>query len=70
MKCPYCNTEMEEGVLQSERYLLWAKAKHAVSYHPKDGEVLLREKAVGNVTVKAYICKQCKKIIADYTLDK
>lgn len=61
---------MEEGVLQSARYLLWAKTKHPLSYHPKDGEVLLGEKAIGNVTARAWICKQCRKIIADYAVDE
>lgn len=68
MKCPYCNTEMAEGILQSHRYLLWAISKHKLSYRPKNGEVLLDEKMVGDVTVKAYICKDCKKIIVDYNI--
>jgi len=57
MICPYCHAEMEEGVLQSERYMLWGKTKHNVCYRPKEGEVLLREKIVGIITMKAYICK-------------
>ncbi|WP_053957480.1 PF20097 family protein [Inediibacterium massiliense] len=68
MKCPYCNTEMKEGILQSNRYLLWAKTKHKLSYHPKDEEILLDEKMIGDVTVEAYICKDCKKIILDYNI--
>ena len=66
MKCPYCNGEMEIGILEGGRYLLWAKQPHKISYHPKAGGVLLGEKAVSSVRVDSYICKQCKKIIIDY----
>lgn len=66
MRCPYCNGEMETGILEGGRYLLWAKQPHKVSYNPKAGEVLLGEKAVSSVVVDSYICKHCKKIIIDY----
>jgi hypothetical protein len=48
MKCPYCNSKMETGVLEGQRYLLWAKQPHKLSYRPKAGEVLLGEKAVSS----------------------
>lgn len=67
MQCPYCNGEVEIGILEGGRYLLWAKQLHKVSYYPKAGEVLLGEKAVSSVIIDSYICKQCKKIIIDYT---
>jgi len=48
MKCPYCNGEMETGILEGQRYLLWAKQPHKVSYHPKAGEVKLWTEITGN----------------------
>ncbi len=66
MKCPYCNSIMEAGVLEGQRYLLWARSPHKLSYHPKPGEVLIGEKAISSVSVESFICKQCKKIIIDY----
>ncbi len=66
MQCPYCNGEMEIGILEGGRYLLWAKQPHKIFYRPKAGEVLLGEKAVSSVIVDSYICKKCKKIITDY----
>ena len=66
MQCPYCNGQMETGILEGQRYLLWSKQPHKVSYHPKADEVLLGEKAVSSARVDSYICKQCKKIIIDY----
>ncbi|HHU70170.1 MAG TPA: hypothetical protein GXZ31_07755 [Thermoanaerobacterales bacterium] len=66
MQCPYCNAEMEVGILEGGRYLLWGKQPHKLSYHPKAGEVLLGEKTISSVRVDSYICKQCKKIIIDY----
>lgn len=35
MKCPYCNREMETGILEGQRYILWAKQPHKLSYCPK-----------------------------------
>jgi len=32
MKCPYCDGEMEIGILEGGRYLLWAKQPHKISY--------------------------------------
>jgi len=66
MKCPYCGGEMEAGILEGERYLLWAKKPHKISYRPKEGEVLLGEKTISSVALEAYICKHCKKITIDY----
>ena len=67
MKCPYCGGEMEAGILEGERYLLWAKKPHKISYRPKEGEVLLGEKTINAVAVEAFICKQCRKITVDYS---
>ena len=67
MKCPYCDEEMEDGILQAQRYILWTKKQHKLSYHPKEGDVLIGEKTIGDVMPKAYICKNCKKILLDYS---
>ena len=66
MKCPFCGLEMEEGVLEGQRYLLWAKRHHKVSYRPEEGEVLLGEKMINSVTLPASICKRCQRIILEY----
>lgn len=58
---------MEKGYLQAGQIMLWAKKKHKVSLLPKDGEVLIAKNYLCGVAPEAYICKQCKKVVVDYT---
>ncbi|HCX05118.1 MAG TPA: hypothetical protein DHM42_11630 [Clostridiales bacterium] len=67
MDCPKCNNEMEQGYLQGMRRVAWVKNKHKVSLLPKQGEVLLENNNVKDFLLKAWICKNCKKIIIDYS---
>jgi RNase P subunit RPR2 len=67
MDCPKCNNEMEQGYLQGMRRVAWVKNKHKVSLLPKQGEVLLENNYVKDFLLKAWICKNCKKIIIDYS---
>ncbi len=66
MLCPFCEKEMEKGLLQSGSIMVWVKKKHMLSLYPKEGEVLLDKKYLGGCTVPAWICKSCKKVIAEY----
>ena len=67
MMCPFCNSPMEKGLLQSGSLIVWVKKKHLLSLLPKEGEVLLGSNFVSSPTVPAHICKKCKKIICDYS---
>lgn len=67
MKCPFCYGEMEEGVIQSGQIVLWAKKKHIISLNPKEGEVELSRNLMGYCSIPAWICKSCKKVVADYS---
>lgn len=67
MKCPVCGNEMEKGFVQALNRMAWVKKKHAVSLLPKEGEVLLGNKAFTDVVIDAYICKACRKIVMDYS---
>ena len=67
MKCPTCGNEMENGFVQALRRMAWVKQQHKVSLLPKNGEVLLGNNTFSDVTIDAYICKPCKKIVMDYT---
>lgn len=67
MKCPYCNSEMEQGFLQGMERLAWVKKPHKVSLLPKQGEILLENNMIKGATFSASICKSCKKILLDYT---
>ena len=58
MKCPYCNVEMEIGILEGG--IFYGQKSHISIYHLKQTGILLGEKAVGSVGIDSYICKQCK----------
>lgn len=66
MQCPFCNGAMEQGFLQSGNMLVWVKKKHYLSLLPKDGEVLLDRNYLSGATIPAWICKSCKKLVAEY----
>ncbi len=71
MKCPYCNEEMKEGYLfgSKDGALSFAKETPAVFSNAKkaDGYIKIADFEVGHRTrIKAFVCENCKKIIADY----
>ena len=70
MICQFCNTEMEKGYLQAGQIMLWAKKKHKISLLPREGEVLVAKDYLFCVAPEAYICKECEKIVVDYTSTK
>ncbi len=67
MLCPYCKAEMEKGFLQGGNILVWVRKKHYLSLLPKEGEVLLDRNYLTGSAVPSWICKQCKKVIAEYS---
>ncbi|WP_019230432.1 PF20097 family protein [Sedimentibacter sp. B4] len=67
MRCPYCNNEIEQGLLQGMRRVAWIKRQHKVSLLPKQGEVLLENNTFSDFLLQAHICKSCKKIVVDYS---
>lgn len=68
MTCPYCNHEMEKGVIESSREIAWKRKKTfitAAKFH-KDAVVLAPQLYITNTFVVAYLCRNCKKVIIDY----
>ncbi len=57
MKCPYCDNEMEEGVLRSRVVPEWVKKGE------KKGQLLNCEKHFSYNALVAYRCDKCKKLI-------
>ncbi len=66
MRCPCCNQEMEKGFLQGGNILVWVKKKHYLSLLPKEGEVLLDKNYLTGSFLPAWICKDCRKVTAEY----
>lgn len=61
MKCPYCDSEMEKGMMRQDRYALkWIS----------DDPIFKRKKIkltnwLNKTYVDAYLCSKCNKIIID-----
>ena len=66
MKCPDCNCDMEKGFLQGGNMMTWVRKPHILTMYPKKGEVMVGRNPMNAVSVTAFICKDCKKIIVDY----
>lgn len=67
MKCPICNNKMEQGFLQGMRRVAWVKDKHKLSLLPRQGEILLENNTLKDIIFSAWICKNCRKIVIDYS---
>ena len=66
MKCPKCNSEMEAGIIQSGKMIIWTNKKHHISINPRKADVVLADNPVGGATVPAYICRDCELVIIQY----
>ncbi len=71
MKCPYCGKDTEKGLLQSPYEISWFKGdrRHLFGrseFH--DGSVVLSELSlIKGSAVTAYLCRDCRKVIIDYS---
>lgn len=68
MNCPYCNKEMEKGVIQSEQEIAWKRNKAllfgAAELH--EGSVVLAKFSfLKGSCVTAYLCRPCGKVVID-----
>lgn len=62
MKCPYCSNEMDRGYLQSRDGIGWNENERLI---PALSGVLAGQHL--GMSVVAYRCKTCKKIVIDYS---
>ena len=71
MKCPYCGTEMEQGLIQCRDGVSWQKKERlvaALSGLSKDSVILARTQGslFSGAAAIAHHCAACKKIVIDY----
>ena len=67
VKCPFCESMMEKGMIQGGNLPVWVKKKHYLSLLPRDGEVILDRDYLTGTAIPAWICKKCKRVIGEYT---
>ena len=66
MNCPYCNNELECGVIQSQHEIRWQKARHIFATH-SDTSIMLSDRNIWRGSaIKAFLCRECSKIVIDY----
>ena len=70
MICPYCNNEMEKGLIQSPQEISWLKGEKRKFFGRAEfhkGSVVLSQLSFmkGSACI-AYNCQKCKKIVIDY----
>jgi hypothetical protein len=68
MECPYCSSEMEKGVIQSQHGISWSKKKHLflnAEFHD-DSVVLSEQSLLKGSAVTAHLCRNCGVVIIDY----
>ena len=63
MNCPYCNKEMEKGIIESKSPPIWTKRQKLTIFKRKDEIVL--SNFMSTEYSAAYYCADCKKIIVD-----
>lgn len=68
MKCPWCNSEMELGSIQKDRYSIkWVPDRNDQGIWNftvfVDGIKLISKE--DNSRIKVFYCKDCKKFIID-----
>lgn len=59
MKCPFCNSKMEKGEINQDRYSLKWKSENRSVKSVKLTSFLAK------TYVEAYLCRDCNKIIID-----
>ena len=70
MICPYCDDEMEKGLIHSPQELNWIKGEKRKfftrAFLHKESVVLSELSMINGSACVAYNCPNCKKIIIDY----
>ena len=70
MLCPWCNTEMERGLIQSPHEIGWIPGdKKRFFARPElyeDAVVLSELNFFKGSAVTAWLCRGCQKVVVDY----
>ncbi len=65
MQCPYCQREMEAGVIRGRGELLYSAGKRMLPVR-KEGDIQLAADPVSASICSAWNCKTCHRIILEY----
>ena len=66
MKCPYCNLEMEQGYVQSQRPIVWSTRKKRIAIIPDSPtDIGVTGEGWGGCYAESFYCRTCNKLITD-----
>ena len=66
MNCPYCETEMEQGYLQSSYPIFWSARKRHVAKIPSGPtDVGVAEVELTGFYAEAFYCRACNRLILE-----
>ena len=66
MKCPYCDTEMEQGYLQSRDPIFWSTRKRHVAKIPSGPtDVGVADGELTGFYAEAFYCRACNRLIVE-----
>ena len=69
MKCPCCGKAMISGVVQSSRNIIFTTEPSCGAFNIKSkDDVVLSSNNFTGPTCLAYICKECEKVVIDYSV--
>ena len=70
MKCPYCNKDMQQGVIESNHILRWKKTGSLINRFKAHGHAvrLSRGSFVKGESAEATLCRYCCKVLIDYSI--
>ncbi len=67
MYCPCCGKKMTKGVVQSAREIFFTTEPHKFAFKANCLETILSFHNWTRPTCVAYQCKDCKKVVIDYS---
>ena len=70
MNCPNCNSEMEQGFIQSSHGILWSKRKHKFSFWAGKDDIEVGAPALFGLYKESYHCPQCDTIVIQPSASK
>ena len=65
MNCPYCDTEMEQGFLQSRSPVFWSDRKRVVKFPSGARDVGVADGELTGFYVEAFYCRACNRLITE-----
>ena len=69
MKCPCCGKPMTSGVVQSQRKIIYTTEPKGTFIVAGGEDVVLSSRNFVGPTCLAYICKECEKVVIDYSVN-